>query len=60
MRRDLIEILVCPSCKISLNLEVSIEGEAGVISGSLDCPQCLEKYPIENSIPNLLPSSMRS
>jgi len=59
MKRDLIDIIVCPSCKISLNLEVSLEEEEGIISGSLDCPQCLEKYPIEDSIPNLLPSSMR-
>ena len=59
MRRDLMEILVCPMCKGSLDLTVEQEEGEEVVTGSLRCGACQEEYPITESIPNLLPPSLR-
>jgi uncharacterized protein YbaR (Trm112 family) len=59
MRKDLMEILACPLCKGPLELTVEKEKEAEVISGSLFCPKCSQRYPIVDSIPNLLPPELR-
>ena len=55
MRRDLMEILACPVCKGALELTVEREEGEEVITGQLACSACNETYPIEDSIPNLLP-----
>ena len=60
MRKDLMDILACPVCKGTLELRVEEEQEGDVIKGSLVCAKCTETYPIENSIPNLLPPDLRS
>ncbi|MCZ6534971.1 MAG: methytransferase partner Trm112 [Chloroflexi bacterium] len=60
MRKELMDILACPLCKGNLELKVREEQEEEVITGSLHCDQCQETYPIENSIPNLLPPNLRS
>ena len=49
------EILVCPVCKEELELTVDEENEKEVIAGSLYCARCDHTYPIEDTIPNLLP-----
>jgi len=59
VRRDLMDILVCPVCKGELELTVTEENEKEIISGSLFCKRCNERYPIEDTIPNLLPPDMR-
>lgn len=59
MRRDLMEILVCPMCKGELHLTVDEENEQEIVSGSLFCARCNERYPIEDTIPNLLPPDLR-
>ena len=59
MRRDLVEILACPVCKGPLELSVDDGDEQEVVSGHLTCPQCSERYPIEDRIPNLLPPELR-
>ena len=59
MRRDLMDILACPICKSPLTLTVEKEEDDEVITGVLHCSQCNEDYPIEDSIPNLLPPSLR-
>ena len=59
MRRDLVEILACPVCKGPLELSVDDGDEHEVVSGHLTCPQCSERYPIEDRIPNLLPPELR-
>jgi uncharacterized protein YbaR (Trm112 family) len=41
-------------------LHVETEEEEDVIAGSLNCAGCSETYPIEDSIPNLLPPQLRS
>lgn len=60
MRRDLMDILACPTCKGTLELHVEVEDGQEIVKGKLYCHQCQEEYPIEDSIPNLLPPSLRS
>ena len=42
-----------------LELTVDEENDDEVITGSLSCGKCNEKYPITDSIPNLLPPDQR-
>ena len=55
MKRSLMEIIVCPVCKGELKLTVTAEEGEEIITGSLRCSKCNVDYPIEESIPNLLP-----
>ena len=59
MRKDLMEILVCPVCKGQLTLTVTKEDGDEIIEGSLFCAKCNETYPISDTIPNLLPPDLR-
>ena len=59
MKKDLMEILACPVCKGPLALRVEAEEGDEVITGSLYCAACDESYPIEDTIPNLLPPELR-
>ena len=59
MRRDLMDILACPVCKGPLELRAAKEEGLEIVEGTLYCQQCQEEYPIEDSIPNLLPPSLR-
>ena len=60
MKKDLMEILACPGCKGTLELTIEEEQGDEVVTGSLFCGQCNETYPIEESIPNLLPPELRA
>ena len=55
MKRELMDILACPMCKGDLELAVTEEKEAEIVSGSLYCSGCDVCYPIDDGIPNLLP-----
>ena len=59
MKKDLMEILACPVCKGELLLNVEAEEGDEVVTGSLYCAACNESYPIEDTIPNLLPPELR-
>ena len=59
MKRDLMDILACPVCKGALELTVEEEDEKEVLTGSLFCAKCSERYPITEAIPNLLPPQLR-
>ncbi len=61
MKKYLTDMLVCPTCKSDLSLEIESEENNDVISGKLHCKnlKCKEIYAIEDSIPNLLPSDLR-
>jgi uncharacterized protein YbaR (Trm112 family) len=59
MRKDMMEILVCPVCKGTLTLTAVKETADDVEEGSLFCAKCNETYPIKDSIPNLLPPDLR-
>ena len=53
------EILVCPMCRSSLELEVTQQDGEEIVEGDLTCAECGEIYPITNTIPNMLPPSLR-
>jgi len=62
MRRELMNILVCPVCRSALSLTVEEEqslrpgsSETEIVAGSLRCTGCGNVYPIKDTIPNLLP-----
>ena len=59
MRKDMMEILVCPVCKGTLTLSIDKEDADEIVEGSLHCAACNETYPIKDSIPNLLPPELR-
>ena len=60
MKKDLMDILACPVCKGSLELRVDEEQDDDIVAGALLCGKCNESYPIEESIPNLLPPELRT
>jgi uncharacterized protein YbaR (Trm112 family) len=55
MKQELMAILVCPVCKGKLELNVEQEADNEIITGALHCPRCMVRYPITDTIPNLLP-----
>ncbi len=55
MKKDLMDILVCPMCKGELQLSIEEENENEVVTGTLYCSKCDVRYPIVDTIPNLLP-----
>jgi len=55
MKKELMEILVCPVCKGELQLNVVEENKEEIVIGSLYCQKCRHSYPIVDTIPNLLP-----
>ena len=59
MKPELMEILACPVCKGTLDLTISKEEEGEIVEGTLRCESCDETYPIEDTIPNLLPPELR-
>ncbi len=59
MRRQLLDILVCPLCRADLSLSVSEENDGEIVTGILTCKECGEVYPIEDTIPNMLPPALR-
>jgi uncharacterized protein YbaR (Trm112 family) len=59
MKKELVHILVCPVCQRELELNVAEENDQEIVTGSLYCPRCDERYPIIDSIPNLLPPNQR-
>ena len=54
------DILACPLCKDKLELTVEEEKEKEIVTGALYCPKCNVRYPISETIPNLLPPYQRS
>lgn len=59
MKKELVDILVCPVCKGKLKLKIEKENEGEIVTGSLHCPRCNVRYPIADTIPNLLPPDQR-
>ncbi len=53
------EILACPVCQGKLELNIEQEDEQEIVAGSLYCQQCRERYPIVDTIPDLLPPDQR-
>lgn len=59
MKRDLMDILVCPLDKQELTLDIDEQDGDEILDGTLTCTECGERYPIDDGIPNLLPPDMR-
>ncbi len=59
MKMELMEILVCPMCRGELDLSITKEDGEEIVEGTLTCTGCSEIYPITNTIPNMLPPSLR-
>jgi len=57
MKREMMSILACPTCKGALGLEVAEEDPttAEVMEGSLECSSCGAIYRISGGIPDLRP-----
>ena len=55
MKKDMVDILCCPTCKGNLELEVKKEDKRDIIEGSFTCKKCNYTYSIEKGIPNFLP-----
>jgi len=53
------DILACPICKGELELSVEEENEQEIVTGSLYCSECDARYPIVDTITNLLPPDQR-
>ncbi|MDA1036131.1 MAG: methytransferase partner Trm112 [Chloroflexi bacterium] len=60
MLSTLMEILACPVDHGELKLEISEQDGDDIVGGTLTCSVCGEVYPIERSIPNLLPPELRT
>jgi uncharacterized protein YbaR (Trm112 family) len=59
MKRDLMDILACPTCKGEFELHVEEENDQEIVRGTLTCKQCGEVYPITDTIPDLRPPNLR-
>jgi len=55
MKKELIDILCCPTCKNDLALKIEKEEQGDILTGMFTCQKCKATYPIEDGIPNLLP-----
>jgi uncharacterized protein YbaR (Trm112 family) len=55
MKKDLMDIICCPTCKKSLQLNIEVEKNNEIIKGNLICNNCKAIYDISEGIPNLLP-----
>ena len=58
MKRDLLDILVCPVCKSS-NLELLVFKESEEIEEGMMTCECDRWYPIIDTIPHMLPDDLR-
>ena len=55
MKKDIIDILCCPTCKGDLELKIKKVIDDDIIKGTFICKKCKTNYDIEEGIPNLLP-----
>ena len=55
MKKDLLDILCCPTCKGDLELVIEKEEKGEIIKGKFNCKKCKTTYTIDDGIPNLLP-----
>ena len=59
MKKSFLDVIRCPLCKSSFDVHTHMENSDDIIQGSLVCKGCEEVFPIDNSIPNLLPPELR-
>lgn len=59
MRKELIDILCCPICKGDIIIDIEQENDKEILKGEFFCNNCNEHYPIDDGIPNMIPSGLR-
>lgn len=57
MKRRLLELLACPSCRERVTLQGAPSEEDDVTSGSLRCDGCGSCYPLVKGIPRMIPAA---
>ena len=55
MKKNIIDILCCPTCKGELKIDIKKEEKGDILEGILFCKKCNCDYLIEDGIPDLLP-----
>jgi len=55
MKKEIVKILCCPTCKGDLSLEIKKEENGDIVTGTFTCLHCKTIYPIKDGIPDLLP-----
>ncbi len=55
MKKELMDILACPICKLDIQLNIEKEDNDEIVKGTLYCQKCNKYYPIEDGIPNMIP-----
>jgi SAM-dependent methyltransferase len=56
MKRDLLPLLCCPSCRGDLDLADARDAGGEVEAGLLRCRACAAEYPVVNGIPRFVPA----
>ncbi len=59
MRTWLLDYLVCPACKGTLDCTPETGGRDDIETGTLTCTSCGSAYPIVRGIPRMLPQDIR-
>ena len=57
LSEELLEIIVCPKCKGSLELAGGGGAASAGTDGGLVCKRCRVRYPVEDDIPVLMVSA---
>ena len=60
MKASLLPLLCCPDCNATLSLVSAREKNAEIASGTLRCEGCDSSFPIEDGLPVILRSDIRS
>ena len=56
MKSDLLDLLACPECAGTLELQRPETRGNEIVSGDLTCAKCRRSYPIVGAIPRFVPS----
>ena len=54
MKKDMMNLLCCPTCKSKLELSIDKEENEDIITGSLQCTNCKKMFAIHDGIPNFV------
>jgi SAM-dependent methyltransferase len=56
MKRNLLDILCCPQCRVQLEPIAENNCDAEIETGKLRCQKCSREYPIVNNVPRFVPT----
>src|SRR5690242_2583923 len=58
MKRELLDLLVCPGCKGRLDCETIRADGAEIEEGTLRCGACKADFPIRFGVPRMVPAAL--